>query len=92
MSKVTFGGGSVALFGLLAGVLIAVGVSAFALLTPQDIGAATRSVLTIAALITGGVVAFVAAFFGAVMPKEVEDDDEDEKPKAGPGGDAAPKA
>jgi hypothetical protein len=76
MSKVTFGGGHVALFGILGGVLIALGVSGFALMTPQDIGVGARVSLTLGALIAGGAVAFVSAFFGAVMPKEVEDDDE----------------
>ena len=75
MSKVTFGGRSVSVFGMLAGVLIAVGVSAMALLTPQDIGAGARVTITIIALIAGGAVALTAAFFGTVIPREVEDDD-----------------
>ena len=83
--KVTFGGRSVALFGILGGVVIAVGVSGIALLSPQDLGSSARLTLAAMALIIGGGVALVAAFFGSVMPKEVEGDEDDEKPKAGAG-------
>ncbi len=67
-----------ALAGIIAGVLIAVGVPAIALLTPQNIEGSARCVLTVIALIAGGIVTVVSAFFGIVIPKEVEGDDDDD--------------
>ena len=65
--KVRFSKG-LALAGLVGGVVIAVGLPALLILFGQFLGAGTITALTIIALITGGGLATVSAFFGTIMP------------------------
>jgi hypothetical protein len=69
---VQFGGKGVAWAGILGGVAIALGLPLVVLLYGQFLGPVVVAILTIVALIMGGAVALVAAFFGAVIPAKVQ--------------------
>jgi hypothetical protein len=65
--KVKFGK-SLALAGVIGGVVIAVGLPALLVLFGQFLGAGIITALTIIALMTGGGLAIISAFFGTVIP------------------------
>ena len=57
-----------ALAGVVGGVVIAVGLPALLILFGQFLGVVVITILSVLALITGGGLAVVSAFFGTVMP------------------------
>jgi hypothetical protein len=68
----SFGGGSaVSVAGTLSGAAIAIGVPAVILAFGANLGATIQTALVVAALIVGGGVSLVSAFFGLVMPRRI---------------------
>ena len=65
--RVKFGKG-LALVGLLGGLGIALGLPALLILFGQFLGSGIITALTIMALMTGGTLAIISAFFGTVIP------------------------
>jgi hypothetical protein len=82
--RVQFGRGMAAA-GVPAGVAIALGLPALLLIFGQFLGAIVITILIVLALIIGGGLAIVSAFFGTVIPKEVTHGD------AAPGSGGPPK-
>ncbi|MBI3830460.1 MAG: hypothetical protein HY291_13150 [Planctomycetes bacterium] len=70
--SIRFGGGRLALIGVFAGVAIALGLPWLVLVYGQHLGATVLTIIIIASLLMGGLIALVAAFFGAVIPTVVE--------------------
>ncbi len=62
---------SIALGGIVGGVLIALGLPWLLLAYGQSLGTVVVTILLFGALFTGGLVAVVSTFFGLVMPKVV---------------------
>lgn len=71
--EVRFSGAKTSLFGVAAGTLIALGVPYLVLVYGQFLGPGVVTLVLLGALIVGGGIALVAAFFGAVMPVVVRD-------------------
>lgn len=71
--------------GLAAGVAVALGLPALLLVFGQFLGPIVITILIVLALIVGGGLAIVSAFFGTIMPKEVSPED------AGPRSGGPPK-
>ena len=71
-SNVQFGGPYLAILGVIAGVVIAVCLPLIVLVYGQSLGTTVLTLLIILALIAGGIIAFISAFFGTVMPRVVE--------------------
>lgn len=67
-----FGGRSMGAIGVLGGVAIALGLPYLVLTFGQGLGPVMQGLIVIGALVIGGGVACVAAFFGAVMPTVIE--------------------
>ncbi len=67
----SFGGGRVAVAGIVGGFGIAVGGSAVLLGLGQSLGPAVLTVLVVLALVGGGLVCLVSAFFGLVIPRHL---------------------
>ena len=71
--KVVFGGvRAMAVVGVLGGVAIALGLPYIVIVYGQSMGAVAQVLLTILALLTGGIIAGLSAFFGTVIPHSVE--------------------
>lgn len=70
--SVRFAGPRLAVVGVLAGVAIALGLPWIVLTYGQALGPGVLTLIIIAALVIGGLIALTAAFFGAVMPSVVE--------------------
>lgn len=69
---VQFGGGhGIAVTGILGGVVIALGLPWILLAYGQVLGTTLVTILVCGALVIGGGVSIVSAFFGLVMPKVV---------------------
>lgn len=68
---VQFGGHRIAFAGVISGVIIAVTIPTVTLIFGKDLGAGWQIMLSLVALISGGVIAGVSAFFGTVMPSHV---------------------
>lgn len=68
MASIQFKSRSVGLIGVLGGAAIAIGLPAVVLLYGAMLGTAFQAILVILALVGGGIVAWVGAFFGIVMP------------------------
>ena len=64
-------GGAVAVTGILGGVLIALGFSWIVLAYGQALGPTLITLFVLGGLLIGGLVALVAAFFGLVIPQQV---------------------
>jgi hypothetical protein len=66
-----FGGGRVAVAGIIGGLGIALGVPAILLSLGQGLGQVVLTVLVVLALLCGATVALVSAFFGLVIPSHL---------------------
>jgi hypothetical protein len=62
---------SIPVLGVLAGVVIAVGLPVATLIWGTDLGAFAQVAIIILALLVGGAVAGISAFFGTVIPSHV---------------------
>jgi hypothetical protein len=71
--SIKFNGAKISLLGVIAGVAIAIAVPYMALIYGQFLGPVVVTIIVLTALCIGGVIALVAAFFGAVIPTTVED-------------------
>lgn len=72
-ANVQFGtGNAIAVTGILAGVAIALGFAWIVLEHGQVLGSTLVVIFVLSALFIGGVVALVSAFFGLVMPRQVD--------------------
>ncbi|MBI3830461.1 MAG: DUF2807 domain-containing protein [Planctomycetes bacterium] len=69
---VQFGGGRIGAVGVLAGLLIALGLPAIVLVYGDVLGPVIQTLVILLALCGGGLVALVAAFFGTVVPRAIE--------------------
>ena len=71
-ANVSFGGGSaIAVTGIIGGVALALGFPAVVLAFGQSLGTTLLVIFVLSGLVMGGVVALTAAFFGLVMPRQV---------------------
>jgi hypothetical protein len=69
---ICFGSGnSIGAFGVMGGVLIALGVPYIALAYGQSLGTAAQITIAIIGASSGALVSLVAAFFGIVMPSRI---------------------
>jgi len=68
---VRFGGTSMAGLSVLGGVAVCIGVPLIVVAYGTALGVAAQVGITILALIVGGGIALVGAFFGTVIPREV---------------------
>lgn len=82
--SIRFGGGRLALIGVVAGVIIALGLPWLVLVYGQHLGATVLTIIIIASLLMGGLIALVAAFFGAVIPTVVESKPSNQSSEAKP--------
>jgi hypothetical protein len=64
-------GGAVAVTGIAGGVLIALGFPLIVMAYGQSLGPTLVAVFTLSGLLIGGLVALVGAFFGLVIPQQV---------------------
>jgi hypothetical protein len=71
--SVKFNGAWISIIGVISGVAIAVGVPYMALSVGQFLGPTVVTIIVLTALVVGGGVALVAAFFGTVIPRTVEE-------------------
>ena len=70
-SNVRFGGRLISLSGLATGAGIAIGLPYIILTQGQNLGTGVETTLIIIAMVVGGGVALVSAFFGLVIPTRV---------------------
>jgi hypothetical protein len=70
-TEIRFGNGAISAVGALAGLGIAVGVPWVVLEHAQLLNQAIMTGIVIAALLIGGVISLVSAFFGLVIPRHV---------------------
>ena len=64
-------GGAVAVTGIIGGVVVAVGFPWIVLANGQSLGPTLITIFVLTGLLFGGLVALVAAFFGLVIPQQV---------------------
>jgi hypothetical protein len=70
---VRFSGAKISMVGVIAGVIIALGVPYVVLTHGQFLGPTIVTIILLTALLIGGGIALTAAFFGAVIPTVVQD-------------------
>jgi len=70
-SGVRFGGKIIALFGMLAGMVIALGLPFMILVYGSALGVGVETTIIIIAVLVGGLISLTAAFFGLVMPNKI---------------------
>ena len=71
-ANVSFGGGSaIAVTGIIGGVVLALGFPTVVLVFGQSLGPTLLVVFVLSGLVMGGLVALTAAFFGLVIPRQV---------------------
>jgi hypothetical protein len=72
-ANVVFGhGNNIAVVGIIGGVALALGLPAVVLVWGQSLGTTLIVILVLCGLGFGGLVALVSAFFGLVMPRQVD--------------------
>ncbi|MGH7441250.1 MAG: hypothetical protein ACREKE_01105 [bacterium] len=71
LAALRFGGGRVAVAGIVAGLGIALGVPTILLSLGQNLGQVVLTVLVVLALAGGALVCVVSAFFGLVIPRHM---------------------
>lgn len=70
-NETRFGGRTISLFGMLVGLVIAVGLPYLVLVYGSALGVGVQATIMIIAVLVGGLISITAAFFGLVMPNKV---------------------
>ena len=62
-----------AFYGVLGGVAIAVALPYIVLVYGKDLGAGVHAIIILLALLVGGTVTVISAFFAVVIPREIKE-------------------